>query len=190
MKRQVRVLGIDDSPFKFGDGKSVVVGALVRSPGYLEAVMRTEVTVDGTDATELVVDMVLGSRYREQVKVVMIDGVALAGFNVVDIDALHEVLEVPVLTVTRDPPDMDGIRAALEKHFEDWRDRFAVVTKHPLRRIKTTSKPLYASGVGLTWKEFEEVVAMSTVRGVVPEPVRVAHLVSSAMARGESYGRA
>ena len=189
MKRQVRVLGIDDSPFEFGDGKSLVVGALVRAPGYLEAVMRTEVTVDGADATERVVGMVLGSRYREQVKAVMLDGIALAGFNVVDIDALHEALEVPVLTVTRDPPDMEGIQSALEKHFDDWRERLAIVTRHPLRRIRTTSKPLYASGVGLTWKEFEELVALSTVRGVVPEPVRVAHLISSAMARGESYGR-
>ncbi|HIH01160.1 TPA: hypothetical protein HA259_03650 [Thermoplasmata archaeon] len=30
---------------------------------------------------------------------------------------------------------------------------------------------------------------MTTVRGAVPEPVRIAHLISAAMVRGESYGR-
>ena len=32
MKQQIRILGIDDSPFKFGGGKALVVGTLVRIP--------------------------------------------------------------------------------------------------------------------------------------------------------------
>ena len=61
MKPHVRVLGIDDSPFKFGDEKALVVGALVRIPNYLESVMKTEVTVDGTDSTDQLVEMVVHS---------------------------------------------------------------------------------------------------------------------------------
>ena len=189
MKPHVRVLGIDDSPFSFGDGRSLVVGALVRVPAYLEAVMRTEVTVDGTDGTDRVVEMVSSSRYREQIKVIMLDGVALGGFNVVDIKVVHESLGVPVLTLTRDPPDFDAMKAALKKHFDDWRERFEVITRYPLREMETSDKPLLAAGVGLEWGEFQELVSLSTVRGVVPEPIRVAHLVSAAMAKGESRGR-
>lgn len=161
----------------------------MRIPSYLEALMKTEVTIDGTDGTDRLVEMVSASRYREQIKAIMLDGVALAGFNVVDIGAVHEVLGLPVMTITRDPPDFDAIRAALKKHFDDWRERFALVTRHPLREMPTSGKPLLAAGVGLEWQEFQALVSSSTVRGAVPEPIRMAHLVSAAMAKGESRGR-
>ena len=189
MKPHLRVLGIDDSPFGFEDGLSLVVGALVRVPSYLEAVMKTEVTVDGADGTDRIIEMVSSSRYKEQIKVIMLDGVALAGFNVIDIEAVAESLGLPVLTVTRDPPDFDAIRSALRKHFDDWKDRFGLITRFPLKEMPTSGKPLLAAGIGLEWAEFQELVSASTVRGVVPEPIRVAHLVAAAMAKGESRGR-
>ncbi|UCE80652.1 MAG: DUF99 family protein [Methanobacteriota archaeon] len=189
MKPHVRVLGVDDSPFSFDDSRSLVVGALVRTPSYLEALMKTEVTVDGTDGTDGLVEMISSSRYREQIKVIMLDGVALAGFNVIDIVAVHESLKLPVLTITRDPPDFEAIRSALRKHFDDWRERFALVKKLPLREMPTSDKPILAAGIGLEWREFQELVKSSTVRGVIPEPIRMAHLVSAAMAKGESRGR-
>jgi len=189
MKDQVRILGIDDSPFEFKDERALVVGALVRLPNYLEGVMRTEVTVDGTDSTDMLLEMGLRSRYRDQVKAVMLDGIALAGFNVVDVERLHSGLGVPVITVTRDRPDFGKMRSALKKHFDDWESRYSKVTRLQLREIETKQKPIYATAAGVDWGEAVRLVRHSTVRGVVPEPIRVAHLISSAMVRGESYGR-
>ena len=189
MKDQVRVLGIDDSPFEFGDPSSLVVGALVRAPSYLEAVMRTEVEVDGDDATDRLVEMVIRSRYREQVKLVIVDGIALAGFNVLDLESFHERTGIPIATVTRDPPDLAEIESALAKHFDDWQGRMALVTRHPLRPLDTGHKPIHASVLGMDWPEFSQLVRATTVRGAVPEPVRIAHLVAAAMVKGESRGR-
>lgn len=189
MKGQVRVLGIDDSPFEFEDAKSLVVGALVRAPNYLEAVMRAEVDVDGDDSTDRLSEMILRSRYREQVKLVIVDGIALAGFNVVDVQALHERTGLPVATVTRDEPDLAEMESALRKHFDDWRRRLSLITRSPLRRLGTGHKPLFASVVGMPWGDFEELARLTTVRGSVPEPVRMAHLIAAAMVRGESRGR-
>jgi len=189
MKNQIRVLGIDDSPFGFKDRKALVVGALVRVPNYLEGVMKTEVDVDGVDSTEQLAHMISSSRYRDQIKAVMIDGIAVAGFNVVDVESLHESIGIPVLTVTRDEPDLDKMRIALRKHFEDWERRFELITRLRLRQIHTGHKPLYASGLGADWEELERFVTISTVRGAVPEPIRMAHLIAAAMVRGESYGR-
>lgn len=189
MKKQIRVLGIDDSPFRFGDQKALVVGALVRVPSYLEGVLRTEVAVDGTDSTRVIIDTVAGSRFKDQVKLIMLDGIALAGFNVVDIDAIHGELGIPVLTVTRDRPDFEKMRSALQKYFEDWEERYRLMTKHQLRELPTSYNPVYACGVGLEWRELAAIVRATTVRGVVPEPLRIAHLVASAMVKGESYGR-
>ncbi len=189
MKKQIRILGIDDSPFKFDDKKAVVVGAVVRVPNYLEGVMKAEVTVDGTDSTRMLTEMVSKSRYRDQIKVVMLDGIALAGFNVVDLEELHASLGLPVLTVTRDRPDMEKMKTALIKHFDDWRERYALITKLELREIPTQHNPLFGCGLGLEWREFVGLVGLTTVRGVVPEPLRMAHLISTAIVGGESYGR-
>ena len=101
MKTQVRVLGIDDAPFSFSDGKVPIVGVVVRLPGYVEGVMISQVAVDGDDADQAITDMLLGSRYREQIRMVMIDGTALGGFNVVDIDRLSN--ESPASRSARSP---------------------------------------------------------------------------------------
>lgn len=190
MKQQFRVLGIDDSPFTFSSGKALVVGALVRVPSYLEGVMKTDVVVDGMDSTVKIIEMVSKSRYRRQIKAILLDGIALAGFNMIDIERVHSELGTPVLTVTRDMPDLEKMKSALMKHFVDWRERYSLIARHELREIATEHKPLLASGLGLEWTEFEEIVRLSTVRGVVPEPLRMAHLIATAMARGESHGRA
>jgi len=113
MKPQFRVLGIDDGPFSFSDRKVPVIGVVVRK-GYVDAVMRTEVQVDGDDATDAISRLVSESGYGDQLEAVMLDGACVGGFNVVDIDGLNISCGVPVLTVTRDRPDMARIRAALE----------------------------------------------------------------------------
>lgn len=189
MKQQLRVLGIDDSPFKFKDERALLVGALVRVPNYLEGVLTTDVKVDGDDATDRIIRMLSGSKYLDQVKAVMLDGIAVAGFNVVDLERLSASLKVPVITVTRDSPDVGKMRSALEKHFPDWQARYELISKFELRRLTTEHNPLYACGVGLSWPELEELVRLSTVRGAVPEPLRMAHLIAAGVVRGESYGR-
>ncbi|MCJ2532156.1 MAG: DUF99 family protein, partial [Candidatus Thermoplasmatota archaeon] len=104
MKEHVRVLGLDDGPFSFGDRTVAVVGVVVRIPAYVEGVLVTEVEGDGTDATARIVDALRNSRFREGLALVMIDGIALGGFNLVDIQAVYAQTGVPVMTVTRKEP--------------------------------------------------------------------------------------
>ena len=60
--------------------------------------------------------MIGGSRFAAHTKLVLLQGIALAGFNVVDLRALHEALGIPVLVVARRPPRLAAIRAALLDH--------------------------------------------------------------------------
>ena len=190
MKPQVRVLGIDDSPFSFRDEKALVIGVVIRLPHYVEGVMRTWCEVDGDDANEALIEMISRSRFREQLKLVMVDGVALGGFNVVDISLLTERTGIPFATVTRDPPDMNRIEEALRSHFPDWERRLKIIERHPLRKVATDYKSIYVAHTGLDEKEVEELLRGCTIRGALPEPIRIAHLIATAMERGESRGRA
>jgi len=190
MKDHVRVLGIDDAPFDFKDRTVPIVGAMLRCPSYLEAVMTSEVAVDGTDANDKVVEMVRSSRYKEQIKIILIDGVSLGGFNVVDIGYIHQTLDIPVATVTRDMPDIEGMSNALKKHFPDWEHRLEIVKRKELTKVVTRHNPIYVTYEGIFERELLQVLEGCTVLGALPEPVRVAHLIGTAMVRGESKGDA
>ncbi len=190
MKSQIRVLGIDDSPFDFGDKKTSVIGVVMRIPSYIEAVLKTDVEVDGFDACTKLAEMINSSRYKEQLRLIMLDGVALGGFNVVDIYELYESVNLPIVTITRAKPNFIGMESALKEHFDDWSERYKVISKGDLVKIETKHKPLYAKFVGIDLKEVKRIIDLATVRGAIPEAIRVAHLVASGIAKGESYGRA
>ena len=188
MKRQMRVLGIDDAPFSFSDARVPIVGVVVRLPGYVEGVMVSQVAVDGDDADQALTDMLQGSRFREQIRLVMIDGASLGGFNLVDIDRLSRDTGIPFCTVTRDVPDLPSMRAALQKHFSDWQRRLEIVERHGLIEVRTEHGPIFASIAGAPVEMMRELLHGSTIQGAIPEPVRLAHLIAAALVRGESKG--
>ncbi|MFQ5986860.1 MAG: DUF99 family protein [Thermoplasmata archaeon] len=190
MKAHVRVLGIDDGPFSFGDARVAVVGVVVRIPAYVEGVLVTEVEVDGTDATERLVEALQNSRFREGLALVMIDGVALGGFNVVDIATVYSGTGVPTMTVTRKEPDLEAMEVALQAKFTDWTERMEVIRRAPLERVETPHKPLYVLREGIALEDAKDLIRRSTVRGALPEPLRIAHLVATALLTGESRGAA
>jgi uncharacterized protein len=190
MKRQIRILGIDDAPFSFQEKYSTVIGVVMRGGEYLECVLRNQVIIDGTEATEICKQMIRNSRHRRQFKAVMIDGACLGGFNVVDINDLSESTQLPVMTITRDKPNQRKIKKALQKNFTDWEERWNLLQKGVLHKIPTQYNPMYIKCVGISLEEAKEIINISTIRGVIPEPIRVAHLIASGITRGESYGKA
>jgi endonuclease V-like protein UPF0215 family len=56
--------------------------------------------------------------------------------------------------------------------------------------IKTKHNPIYVKCTGISIEEAKEIIKISTIRGVLPEPLRVAHIIASGIIRGESYGKA
>lgn len=190
MKQQIRLLGVDDSPFTFTEKYATVIGVVMRGGDYIECVLRNQVAIDGSDATYVCKEMIENTRHRKQLKAMMLDGIALGGFNVVDIEEVYSDTSLPVITITRDEPDFEKIKLALQKNFDDWKERFDLMRKGELYKIKTLHNPIYVKCTGISIEEAKEIIKLSTIRGVVPEPIRVAHLIASGVTRGESYGKA
>ncbi|MDX1535075.1 MAG: DUF99 family protein [Thermoplasmata archaeon] len=188
MKEQVRVLGLDDGPFAFGDATVAVVGVVVRLPAYVEGVLVTEVEVDGTDATDRIVEILRASRFRKGLALIMVDGVAFGGFNVVDIARVHQETGVPTMTVTRKEPDLDAMERALRAKFADWEARALTIRRTPLERVETPHNPLFVLREGIGAEDARDLIQRSTVRGALPEPLRIAHLMATALKVGESKG--
>jgi endonuclease V-like protein UPF0215 family len=56
--------------------------------------------------------------------------------------------------------------------------------------MKTKHNPIYFQFIGMDVEQAKEIITISTIRGVIPEPIRVAHLIASGITRGESVGKA
>ncbi|EQD79698.1 protein containing DUF99, partial [mine drainage metagenome] len=114
MKKNLRILGIDDSPFLRGDGTCFLVGVVMRLDLYIEGLMTREIHVDGSDAESAVSEM-SRTGTGHSCNIIMTNGITFGGFNLIDPLALYEHLDKPVITVTAKSPDLESIRAAIRK---------------------------------------------------------------------------
>ncbi len=190
MKTMVRAMGIDDAPFEFAHEDVMVVGSLVRAPNYLEGILSTRVKVDGTDATEKLIRLINGSRFVHQARVIFTDGAALGGFNLVDLKGLWTGTGIPVVSVSRDEPDIESIRDAMRKHLPDWKERMHIIEGGETHTITTQHKPIFVKVEGMDIREAGRLLELFTVRGRLPEPIRISHMVAAGIVMGESRGRA
>ena len=119
VKTEARILGIDDSPFnKFKDKRTLLIGTFFRGGSSLDGVLTTAVKVDGSDSTEKIISMVKKSKFRPQLQAIMLNGIAVGGFNVIDIRKLATKTKIPVIVVMRNYPEAGRMAAALAKLHE------------------------------------------------------------------------
>jgi endonuclease V-like protein UPF0215 family len=121
---------------------------------------------------------------------VLFDGATMGGFNILDIESIWNITKIPIITITRDQPDFIKIRLALQSHFSDWKERLKILEEGKMEKIATNYNPIYIKFKGTTFAKAKEIITLSTIRGVIPEPLRVAHIIASGISRGESYGKA
>jgi hypothetical protein len=188
-KPHLRVLGVDDGPFTRRHRYAPVAAVAMSLPGSLEGVLATRVRVDGRDATERVAEMLGASSHLAGARAILLDGISLGGFNLVDLDRLSRALGRPVISVTSRPPDFDAIRAALHAYFpEEFRARWRLVQRHRPFAAPAAGAPLWIAVAGATRTEARAVIRRTTLVGRWPEPLRLAHLVARAMARPTAPG--
>jgi hypothetical protein len=190
MKSEIRLLGIDDAPFSFDQQKSFIIGVVIRATGYLEGVLKRDIDVDGKDANNSFIDMINSSRHKNQIKAALVDGVTFAGFNIINIEKIYQKTNLPIITVTREKPNLDLIKTALQTHFSDWNNRYNVIADQILHRVETKHNDIFVNCAGVSIEEAKEIITLSTIRGVIPEPIRIAHVIASGLRRGESHGKA
>ncbi|MBI3781997.1 MAG: DUF99 family protein [Deltaproteobacteria bacterium] len=185
-RRLSNVVGFDDAPFARSPAGAVQIVGAVFADLRFDGVLIGQVEKDGDDATDTVGRLVSESRFAEHVQAVLLQGIAFGGFNVVDVAALHERLDLPILVVARRQPDLDAIRNALLTRVvngkQKWRRIEAAGPMEPLRGV-------YVQRAGLTPAQAEALIDRFALHGRIPEPLRVAHLIAGALSKGASRGR-
>jgi hypothetical protein len=182
VKPEIRVLGVDDGVFTPRvKGFVPVVGVVFRGGYWLDGVMHTKIKVDGFDATSKIATMILNSPHYKQLRVIMLNGITFAGFNVADIKKLAAKTKLPVISVTREKPNFPKIREALKnlpKSEERWT---AMQNAGKIFEVCTRSggEKIYVQFSGILEKDTEKILRVTSTRSNIPEALRVAHLVAS-----------
>lgn len=185
-KRLSHVVAFDDCPFTPRQRGDVPIVGAVYSGLRLEGVLVGRVRRDGADATRRLLALIADSKFGVQLQLILLQGIALAGFNVIDVHALREHSGLPVMVVARRPPRMQRIRDALLKNVPGGRRKWRLIER--LGPMQPVGK-VYVQALGLSLAQASDVIARLAVHGNVPEPLRTAHLIAGALATGQSRGR-
>jgi endonuclease V-like protein UPF0215 family len=188
VKPEIRILGIDDGVFMPHSKELVdVVGVVYRGGYWLDGFMHTQVQVDGIDATEKLAEMITKSPHYPQLRVIMLNGVTLAGFNVVDIEELYRRVKLPIVAVIRDKPDFDDIRKALQ-NLPNSQERWSAIEKAgKILKVCTREgeEPVYVHVVGISEEDATGILRSTSTRSNIPEALRVAHIIASGLTKME-----
>ena len=180
IKSEIRILGVDDGKFvPHTQGVVIVVGVVFRGGCSIDGVMHTHVAIDGFDATEKLASMINSSPHCKQLRLVMLNGITFAGFNVVNMKRLNLATGLPVIALTRDKPDLEAVRKALNNltgSEERWN---LILEAGKIHEVACKGKKLYMEITGISESDAQEIVQSTATRSSFPEPLRIAHLIAS-----------
>jgi endonuclease V-like protein UPF0215 family len=185
MKPGTRAVGVAESyagDRRAGD-ESTLAGAVVRADGTVDGLAFATCTVGGTDSTGAVRTL-LARLDREDARYVLVAGIAPAWYNVLDLPAIADGADRPVLSASFEASG--GLEPALRRAFSgaDLEERLATYRRQPPReRLEVNGETVFVRASGIDGERAREIVRGFTPEGGRPEPLRVARTAARAADR-------
>ena len=175
MNNYSHIIGFDDAPFaKNHRGDVLIVGA-VFTAARLDGLLCGKVRRDGANGTDRIIRLLEASRFLDHLQIIMLQGIALAGFNVIDIDRLYRTLNLPVLVICRKAPDFKAIRNALLTKVPGGKRKWRLIEQAgPMEKLAD----VYVQKVGIETANAAHVIKQSAIHSTIPEPLRTAHIIA------------
>jgi endonuclease V-like protein UPF0215 family len=180
------VAGFDDAPFpRTNRGDVLLIGTVV-SRTRLDGVLSTRVRRDGANAARRIIEILQTSQFADHVRAILLQGIAVAGFNVIDVHGLSSTLAIPVVVVARRQPDLVAMERALSRLPGGKRKWKLIERLGPMEPVRN----VFVQRVGIDLAATEALLEATTLHGNLPEPLRMAHLIAGGVTTGKSRGRA
>ncbi|MBI4452668.1 DUF99 family protein [Candidatus Woesearchaeota archaeon] len=186
IKKEIRVVGIDDGPFnKFKNKQVLVVGVVMRGGLFVDGILSTKVNVDGSNATDKIIKMINKCKFKPQLQCIFLNGIAVAGFNVIDVQKLNKKTKIPAVVVIRTNPDIEKIKETLIK----------IKQKNKIKLIEKAGEVIQIEDIfvqltGIDLEKARKILKIVCTRSLLPEALRLAHIIAAGIVTGESKGRA
>ncbi len=186
-RRYSNVVGVDDGPFAREHRGDVPALAVITTERRLDGLLVGKIRRDGRNSTERLAALIGDSRFHAHIQAVLLQGIALGGFNVVDIHRLSQLLARPVLVVARRRPNLVKIKRALLTKVPGGARKWRLIERAgPMETIEG----VWVQRAGLDRDDARALVQGSRLIGSLPEALRLAHLLAAAFVEGVSRGRA
>ena len=176
-KKGLRGLAIAES-FQEHNKISTLAGVVMRRDFIVDGFVFGQTTIEGNDATDSILRM-YKKLQRDDISFLMISGLIISMYNIVDIKKIWNETTIPIIGVTYD--DSKGIEDAIKFHFPD-SYQSKIKEYHNLgERTKFTlhtGYDLYVRIEGCTIQETKHLLDAFTLQGSIPEPLRVAQMLA------------
>ena len=185
MKEGVRILAVASGPIYERKKRTTLLVGIIGRMGTIEGVLSDRIIVDGNDASSKIIKMARKSRFGDQIKLIAINGIALAGLNVVDVKNVERRTGIPVIVLTRKKPDFKALEKALKNSGND--DRDSVKGKIAMVKALNSERPFEKAGV--FYVQADKKIGYDAKTATAFELLRLAHMVANGVSTGISKGR-
>ena len=175
-KKGIRVLGMAES-FKQDTKKSTLAGIVIRRDLIIDGMAFGNATISGDDATDNIISM-YRLLTREDINCIMLDGLVISMYNIIDGERIAAETGLPVIAVTFE--DSKGLEGSIKRIFVDSQHKLEQYQKLGKRERITlrTGKNLFIRYWGLSQNKAVAILNSFTLQGSVPEPIRVAKMAA------------
>ncbi len=186
IKSKTPIIGIDDGGFdrfSTNNEKIPVFGVVMKGAAYVDGIIQNELERDDPQATNVLSDMILDSSHKDQIRAILLQGITIAGFGVIDIHLLWKMTQIPVIVVLRRFPNFEKIHSALEKVFSDSQVRWDSMKRAGEPQEVQIKPRLYLQMAGITLTNAYQLIKKCTAVGTIPEAIRIAHFIGASRYR-------
>jgi uncharacterized protein len=179
-KKGLRGLAIAES-FTQNSKNSILAGIVMRRDFVIDGFVFGKATLEGDDATKEILSM-YEKLNRPDISYLLISGIIIAMYNIVDLKKISETLNLPVIGVTYQ--ESKGIEDAIKHHFPDsFESKLKEYNELGAREeiILDTSYKVYIRKEGCTLSDVTHLLNELTLQGSFPEPLRVAQILAKTL---------
>ena len=183
-KKGIRGLAIAES-FSQNSKKSVLSGIVMSTDLVIDGFVFGHSTVGGDDATDAVLAM-YEKLDRQDVSFLLISGIVISLYNIIDMKRISEKIGLPVIGITYE--ESSGIEDAIKHHFpESYKSKLTEYSKLESRKKITlhTSYNLYVRNEGCTVLETKQLLDKITFEGSIPEPLKITQLLANTLLKSK-----
>lgn len=176
-KKGLRGLAIAES-FTQDSKKSVLAGIVMRRDFVIDGFVFGKATLEGNDATDEILAM-FKKLSRPDISYLLISGIIISLYNIVDLKKISESLNLPVIGITYE--ESEGIEDAIKHHFPDSYQSKLEEYRNLEQREKiklNTSYDVFVRREGCDLSEVKQLLNELTLQGSFPEPLRVAQMLA------------
>jgi Uncharacterized conserved protein len=183
LKEGSRVAAFATGPIRGSGYEKVILVCVIERDGIIEGILSDFVRPGGSEAAKVIARMVNRSRLKEQIRLIVTNGIALAGLNLIDPEWVEKKTGKRLLMITRKRPNARHMANAIRSAYiaSEAKERLRIIQDK--RLVVRKAEGFFVCGLA----DPADIGNEMTRKAV--ETLRAAHLIARGISTGESKGR-